>query len=76
MFLHSFGTEKICSASRVVENVQLSDLSLMARKNKELFFSVAKYASGKRVLHNPIWYIHTQWAITIRLGRWAILRDT
>ena len=48
-FLHSFATEEICSDSLVVENVQLlSDLLLMARKNKELNFSVAKYVSGKR----------------------------
>jgi hypothetical protein len=37
MFLHLFTTVEICSASLVVENVQLfSDLSLMARKNREL----------------------------------------
>jgi hypothetical protein len=36
MFLHSFATEKICSASIVVKNVQLlSDFSLTARKNKD-----------------------------------------
>jgi hypothetical protein len=37
--LHLFTTEEICSASPVVENVQLlSDLSLIGRKNKELIF--------------------------------------
>jgi hypothetical protein len=46
-------TEEICPSSLVVENIQLlSDLLLMARKNKEFFggFSptAAKYASGKR----------------------------
>ena len=44
MFLHSFATDRICSASLVIENVQLlSDLSLMARKNKELNFSMANF---------------------------------
>ena len=44
MFLHSFATDQICSASLVIENVQLlSDLSLMARKNKELNFSMANF---------------------------------
>ena len=55
MFLHSFAAEEICSVSLVVENVQLlSDLSLTARKNKELNFppEAAKYASGKRVLNS------------------------
>ena len=50
-FLHSFATEEICSASPVVENVQLlSDLSLIGRKNKELNFLMANFfASGGEI---------------------------
>jgi hypothetical protein len=44
MFLHSFATEEICSASLVVENVQpLVELSLPMQNNNGLHFSIAKF---------------------------------